>query len=64
MPEYEIVEILGLMVESINLIRERFSRIQIPDDFVSTSEGLILFDYASKEVNLYVYPTTNICSVR
>jgi len=34
MPEDEIVEILDLMVESINLIRERFSRIQIPDTFL------------------------------
>jgi uncharacterized protein with HEPN domain len=44
MPEDEIVEILDLMVESIKLIRERFLKIQIPDDFVSTSEGLILLD--------------------
>jgi len=44
MPENEIVDILDLILESIKLIRERFSGIQIPDDFVSTAEGVTLLD--------------------
>ncbi len=44
MPENEIVDILDLILESIKLIKERFSGIQIPDDFVSTAEGVTLLD--------------------
>ena len=34
MPEDEMVDILDLMVESIELIRERFLRIRVSDDDV------------------------------
>jgi len=44
MPEYEIVDMLDLILESIKLIRERFSRIKLADDFVSTAEGVTLLD--------------------
>lgn len=44
MPEDEIIDILDLMHESLKLIRERFSRIGISDDFVSTSEGITVLD--------------------
>jgi uncharacterized protein with HEPN domain len=47
MPENEISDALDLIVESIGLIRQRFSSIGAPDDFVSTSEGITLLDAIS-----------------
>ena len=44
MPEDETVDILDLMLASIKLVQERFLRIGIPDDFVSTPEGVTLLD--------------------
>jgi uncharacterized protein with HEPN domain len=44
MPEDEITDILDLMLDSIKLIEERFSKISIADDFVSTPEGVTLLD--------------------
>ncbi len=44
MPEDEIKDILDLMLESIELIKERFYKINIADDFVSTQEGITLLD--------------------
>jgi len=40
----KIIDTLDLMVESIQLVQERFSRIRRPDDFVLTPEGLTLLD--------------------
>ena len=52
MPEEEIAEILDLMLESIKLVQERFSRIRIPDDFVSTPEGVTLLDAISMRLQV------------
>ena len=40
----EIIDNLDLIVESIQLVQERFTKIRVPDDFVLTSEGVILLD--------------------
>jgi len=52
MPEDEIVDILDLMLESIKLVQERFSGIGIPDDFVSTPEGVTLLDAISMRLQV------------
>ena len=52
MHEDEIVDILDLMLESIKLIQERFSRIEVPDDFVSTSEGVTFLDAISMRLQV------------
>jgi uncharacterized protein with HEPN domain len=52
MPEDEIVDSLDLMRESIKLILERFSKIGVSDDFVSTSEGITLLDAISMRLQV------------
>ena len=52
MPDEEIAEILDLMLESIKLVQERFSRIRIPEDFVSTPEGITLLDAISMRLQV------------
>ena len=52
MPEDEVLDILDLMLESIKLVQERFSRVGIPDDFVSTSEGVTLLDAISMRLQV------------
>ena len=52
MPEDEIVDILDLMLASIKLVQERFSGIGIPDDFVSTPEGVTLLDAISMRLQV------------
>jgi hypothetical protein len=52
MPEDETVDILDLMLASIKLVQERFSGIGIPDDFVSTPEGVTLLDAISKRLQV------------
>ena len=47
MPEDEIIDCLDLIIESIQLVLERFSIIQVPADFVVTAEGLTLLDAIS-----------------
>ena len=44
MPKEEIIDSLELIVESIQLVQERFLNISEPDDFVRTSEGVTLLD--------------------
>jgi uncharacterized protein with HEPN domain len=44
MHEDEIVDILDLIVESIKLIRERFSTIKLADNLILTAEGVTLLD--------------------
>jgi uncharacterized protein with HEPN domain len=52
MPEDEVLDVLDLILESIRLIRDRFSRIRVPDDFVSTSEGVTLLDAISMRLQV------------
>lgn len=47
MSKDEIIDNLDLMVESIHLVQERFSRIRVPDDFVLTPKGVTLLDAIS-----------------
>jgi uncharacterized protein with HEPN domain len=52
MLEDEIGDILDLMLESIKLVQERFSRMRNPDDFVSTPEGVTLLDAISMRLQV------------
>ena len=52
MPEDETVDILDLMLASLKLVQERFSGIGIPDDFVSTPEGVTLLDAISMRLQV------------
>jgi uncharacterized protein with HEPN domain len=47
MSESEVIDILDLMLESIRMVQERFSKIGMPEDFVSTSDGVTLLDAIS-----------------
>jgi uncharacterized protein with HEPN domain len=48
----EIIDNLDLVVESIHLVQERFSRIRVPDDFVLTPEGVTLLDAISMRLQV------------
>jgi len=47
MSESEVIDILDLMLESICMVQERFSKIGMSEDFVSTSDGVTLLDAIS-----------------
>ena len=40
---------LQILFESIILIEERFSKVDVPDKFVTSSEGVILLDAVAKK---------------
>ena len=44
MSEEEIVDILDLIIESIDLVQKRFAKISDSADFISTSDGVIILD--------------------
>ncbi len=44
MPEEELLDILGMIRESIRLVQDRFNHIKTPDDFCTSSEGTTLLD--------------------
>lgn len=52
MSKDEIIDILDLMNESIHLVQERFSKLQVPDDFVLTPEGVTLLDAISMRLQV------------
>ncbi len=52
MSEDEIIDILELMIESLSLIQERFSKIGESEDFVSTPDGVTLLDAISMRLQV------------
>jgi uncharacterized protein with HEPN domain len=52
MSKDEMIDRLDLIAESIDLVQERFSRIQVADDFVNTSEGVTLLDAISMRLQV------------
>ena len=52
MSKDEIIDILDLIIESIHLVQERFSRIRVPDDFVLAQEGVTLLDAISMRLQV------------
>ena len=52
MSEDEMLDILHLIAESIQLIQERFAKIQVPDDFVLSPNGVTLLDAISMRLQV------------
>ena len=52
MHEDEILDHLELMIESIELIEKRFSRILLPEDFVLSLDGVTLLDAISMRLQV------------
>ena len=52
MPENEVLDVLDLILESIKLVQERFSKIRVPDDFVVTPDGVTLLDAVSMRLQV------------
>jgi uncharacterized protein with HEPN domain len=48
----EILDYLDLMLESIELIEKRFSRIRFPEDFVLSLDGVTLLDAVSMRLQV------------
>ena len=47
MSEDDILDIVNLIFESIRMVQERFSKIGVSEDFVSTPNGVTLLDAIS-----------------
>ena len=52
MPEEEIVDILDLIIDSIDLVQKRFTRSSDPEDFISTSDGVTFLDAISMRLQV------------
>ena len=52
MPESGLEDNLDVILESISLIEERFSRIETAEDFVCNSEGVLLLDAISMRLQV------------
>ena len=52
MREDEILDHLDLMLESIELIEKRFSKIPLPEDFVLSLDGVTLLDAVSMRLQV------------
>ena len=52
MPKDEITDILDLMVQSIHLVQDRFSKIGMPDDFILSPDGITLLDAISMRLQV------------
>ncbi|MEA3360906.1 MAG: HepT-like ribonuclease domain-containing protein [Thermodesulfobacteriota bacterium] len=52
MSEDDIVDILNLMFESIRMVQDRFSKIGMSEDFVSTPNGVTLLDAISMRLQV------------
>jgi uncharacterized protein with HEPN domain len=52
MHEDEILDYLDLMIESVKLIEERFTRIRLPEDFVLSLDGVTLLDAVSMRLQV------------
>ena len=52
MCEDDILDILDLIAESIRLVKERFAKIQVPDDFVLSPNGVTLLDAISMRLQV------------
>ena len=47
MPKDEIVDHLDLMLQSAGLVEMRFSRVRVPEDFVTSADGVTFLDSVS-----------------
>ena len=52
MHEEEIVDYLDLMLESIELIENRFLKIRLPGEFVQSADGITLLDAISMRLQV------------
>ena len=52
MPEEEIVDIMDLIIESIDLVQKRFAKISDSADFISTSDGVTILDAISMRLQV------------
>ena len=47
-----LIDILDLMVQSIHLVQDRFSKIEMADDFILSPEGVTLLDAISMRLQV------------
>jgi uncharacterized protein with HEPN domain len=52
MHEGQLIDYLELMIESTELIEERFTRIRSPEDFVISPEGVTILDAVSMRLQV------------
>ncbi|MBU1014580.1 MAG: DUF86 domain-containing protein [Bacteroidetes bacterium] len=52
MPDSILLDMLESVLESLEIINERFEKVVEPDDFVSSSAGVLLFDAISMRLQV------------
>jgi uncharacterized protein with HEPN domain len=52
MPKDEIIDHLDLMFQSAGLVEIRFSRIRVPEDFVTSADGVTILDSVSMRLQV------------
>jgi uncharacterized protein with HEPN domain len=52
MPKDEIVDHLDLMLQSAGLVEMRFSRVRVPEDFVTSADGVTILDSVSMRLQV------------
>jgi len=60
MREDEILDHLDFMLESVELIEKRFSRIRLPEDFVLSLDGVTLLDAVSMRLQVIGESVRNV----
>jgi len=60
MREDEILDHLDFMLESVELIEKRFSRIRLPEDFVLCLDGVTLLDAVSMRLQVIGESARNV----
>lgn len=61
MSKDEIIDQLDFMEQSVRLIQERFIKIDKPDDFVVSSEGVTILDAISMRLQVIGESVKHIC---
>ena len=52
MPDEEIVDLMDFMLESIELVENRFLKLRSPNEFIKSSEGMTLLDAISMRLQV------------
>lgn len=52
MPDSNLQDMLENVLESLEIIKNRFDQLEKPDDFVSNADGVLLFDAISMRIQV------------
>lgn len=59
-----IIDNLQMILESINIIEERFAKVKVPDQFVSNNDGVLLLDAIAMRLQIIGELTKKIHKIK